>query len=88
MRDLRDPQKLGERILFLWKNEDELMLHAMYDEEAGHLERDIPDYDHGESLVQDTMRVYRRELQEAAERGDRHAAETLKGIPNDDPSGD
>lgn len=84
-RDLRDPQKLGERLIEIRKEQEKSApFHWIVDA----WNPTVPDYDHGESLSAFTKRMYRAELKRAAERGDRHAADTLKGIPNDDPSGD
>jgi hypothetical protein len=86
-RDLRDPQKLGEYLLSLKdKGARTPKLSRCYDGSDG--VKKVSDYDHADSLGRSTVEQYRQELQEAADRGDKHALDTLRGIPNDEPVGD
>lgn len=85
MRDLRDPQKLGEAMLEARKTIPHAELSWVYDH--GKFKNEVPDYDHGESLATVTAREYRDELERRAADGDRYAKSVLAGYPNDDPGG-
>lgn len=84
-RDLRDPQKLGERL-------DELQLHLEVTEERSHpltevydsgvLNRwiDVPNYPQDESMCMLTQREYRAELEARKAAGDKYAASAIESI--------
>lgn len=94
MRDLRDPQKLGEALLGELKAlrvEGENYPPAR--QAADYLPRyEIPDYSHDESMAVLTAREYREELEARRQEGDKYAASALDALDrgvklDDDPSG-
>lgn len=87
-RDLRDPQKLGERLLSDHAEAPHWKLHEIYDQ--GKAKHEIPDYAHGESIAQIAAREYREELETRTDKYAKSALEQLaKGerVVNDDPAG-
>lgn len=84
MRDLRDPQKLGEAMLEHMKSHPG---SRMTDEwPAGHALPIVSNYPQDESTVTSTVRQYRKELEERAAQGDRYAISMLMGVAYEEPS--
>ena len=83
-RDLRDPQKLGEKLKELRYSHGGKVspCHMMADELVKHK---VPDYPKHDSVGSTTAAEYRRELQERADQGDRYAKSMLAGMPYDEP---
>jgi hypothetical protein len=78
MRDLRDPQKLGE---FLLRNKrPNKPLHFTADELTGHADEKIPEVSKDDSLCKVTQAEYRAELEAAAAAGDRYAKSRLETL--------
>lgn len=75
MRDLRDPQKLGEWLL---NRPTEDRASVGYDTHISYAF--IPDYPQDESMAKITAREYREELETAAAAGDKYAAARLKDL--------
>ncbi len=74
MRDLRDPQRLGEELLRLKvKNRN---LSTTYDAYRSILRR-VPNYPQDESMAKVASRQYRKENEEKAAAGDRYAQHVL-----------
>lgn len=86
VRDLRDPQKLGEaffneRRACNLQGNFSIKAHEIAD--RLHL-YNIPDYPQGESLATVTAKEYHDELEARAQEGDIYAASLLKGERIDD----
>lgn len=79
MRDLRDPQKLGEQLFRCRPEGSKLTLSQAYDlyNFASNI---IPDYPQDESMATMTAREYRAELEAAAAAGDKYAASRLEAL--------
>lgn len=78
MRDLRDPQILGEWLLSEAQREKSTA-RSIYDSRI--VARDhIPDYARDESMVKVTVREYREELEAAAAAGDKYAKSRLETL--------
>jgi hypothetical protein len=75
MRDLRDPQKLGEWILDRCTVGDTACQY--YDKGKVPL---FPDVTHDDSMGKQCVREYRAELESRAAEGDRYAASALESI--------
>lgn len=87
MRDLRDPQILGEHMQRLRGYANEHNLSRSFHEVADAVRAaKIADYSHTELLSTITAKEYQQELQEKAARGDRYAKSMLeRGEPGDEP---
>jgi hypothetical protein len=93
VRDLRDPQKLGEWLQAESKRVNSethgwpapgpwVPMSRIADYAEG---MDVPNYPQDESMATVTARQYREELSAAAAAGDIYAASMLKGLPYDEP---
>lgn len=85
-RDLRDPQKMGEKLLAARAEKDALGVRWKMSDIYDSGRWDIPNYDSSETLGSLTAQEYRRELEERAAAGDRYAASMLKGQAYEEPS--
>jgi hypothetical protein len=84
VRDLRDPQKLGEKLLELSNPGRTLsQTYRLYSDTLEHPM--FPIYPQDESMATVTAKQYREELAAAAAAGDIYAASMLKGLPYDEP---
>lgn len=94
-RDLRDPQKLGENLLYhasivnAVADAPRKTLSQIFDER----EVSAPNYPQDESMAVLTAREYRAELEERKKAGDKYAASAIAALDKggkveyDDPSG-
>jgi hypothetical protein len=80
MRDLRDPQKLGEALRAGEFRPEGWTLSEYYDRQTGIWNHDIPDYPQDESMATVTAREYRAELEARAAEGDKYAKSALESL--------
>lgn len=78
MRDLRDPQKLGEFMLRAHDGGEEITLSEFYDKRLLAMDQNLfPDVSKDDSMVKITVAEYRRELEQ---REDKYAQAALRDI--------